>query len=259
MMTIEDFIVSSIDKTLQSESILENRFCTNKQILPDAQIMKSQYNVSIKSLGQYTYKMHFKNRKYVQFSLIQIHKTKPNDYGYEASPYTAQTMLTEIDNNIIIQHRDSRCIPNNPAYILNICDFSCDMYPYKLDKEELIENVHNNNRLIMRVKQRHIMNIYAVIHRSQLFELVAILHSECADNNLNFATMKKLKSGIYPFNEINIDNYFININGISVPICEEIEDNKIVFYKHNFDRYRNIIEKELLKKNGKQDKVLKDS
>ena len=91
--------------------------------------------------------------------------------------------------------------------------------------------------------------LFAVAHRSQLFELALFLFDEKFGNSFinKYNVLKELDNGIYPEKDIQQFGLFELVleNGL-VPILEKISDDDWIFYKDNFDKY----EEEIKEKSG---------
>jgi len=85
--------------------------------------------------------------------------------------------------------------------------------------------------------------IYIVPMRSQIFELAAlIITKNIISDDFSMEFFEQFNENtIYDNKKTQIFEVILNINGMSIPIIEEIDTNKFIFYKHNFKQFQNEI------------------
>ncbi len=96
---------------------------------------------------------------------------------------------------------------------------------------------------------------YFVGNRAQIIRLAIISAANDMDidrvanyNKKLFNSLENLNSGVLPshiiegIRELNV----IDFDGSTIPVINKIDDNKFVFYKHNFDRYKSNIRKKMI-------------
>lgn len=225
--SIEDIIKKYITK--QQTNII---FYTNNNSIPKKEVLKERYGVEISTSPGYVYTIKFNKGTNKNKTERLYLKMIGSSNGYYPS-YTPNTMMLACPRAIIIQHYNSI-----PSQYQNM------MHPYLINIQDIWQKKAFFPKLKDCIASYAVLpTIYGVVHRSQMFELFIQLYNGMSDFSIE--DLEKLQAGEYNLEQIPIANYFIDINGINIPIVEELEENKIIFYRHNFDRYKEIIEKQL--------------
>ncbi len=96
-------------------------------------------------------------------------------------------------------------------------------------------------------------SVFFVGNRGQVFDLVLRIVND--DKNCIFKSesigigfydiLKNLKGGVIS-KKVKLNSEFsIDVNNVKIPIVEKASGNRLIFYKHNFDKHEDVVKKDL--------------
>lgn len=226
----------SKEKNIQANII----FKTFLEKMPSSNFMKQNYGVDFKRSCGTNYEINNKfftvrtfNKK-MEVSYLTEKQQIQIDYLYTQNSgkyyniiYNSPS-LTEINNYIILQA---------PIYGY--------LYSDEIKSPLLVQEDPSDLYLCISHTPYNFENktIYIVPMRSQIFELAAlIITKNIISDDFSMEFFEQFNENtIYDNKKTQIFEVILNINGMSIPIIEEIDTNKFIFYKHNFKQFQNEI------------------